>query len=60
MIDYWSQFVSSGAPQAPGQPDWPKFDASTGKVLSLQPDGNRVVTNFEQTHQCPFWAGLKG
>jgi para-nitrobenzyl esterase len=60
MIDYWTRFVTSGSPQAPGQPDWPMFDATTGKVLSLQPDGSRVVTSFEQEHQCAFWAGLKG
>jgi para-nitrobenzyl esterase len=62
MIDYWSQFVTSGSPEVSHQPDWPEFgvDPAVGKVLSLQPDGSRVVTTFEQTHQCPFWASLKG
>jgi para-nitrobenzyl esterase len=60
MVDYWTAFVTSGSPQAPGQPNWPTFDAATGKVLSLQPDGSRVVTTFEQEHQCAFWASLKG
>ena len=60
MIDYWSRFVASGSPQAPGQPDWPRFDAATGKVLSLEPDGSRVVNTFDRTHQCAFWASLKG
>jgi len=62
MIDYWSQFVTSGAPRAANQPEWPDFgtDAAAGKVLSLQPDGSRVVTTFYQEHQCPFWASLKG
>jgi para-nitrobenzyl esterase len=60
MVDYWTQFVTSGSPQAAGQPDWPRFDAATGKVLSLQPDGSRVVTTFGQEHQCAFWARVKG
>jgi para-nitrobenzyl esterase len=60
MIDYWTRFVTSGSPQAPGQPDWPMFDAATGKMLSLQPDGSRVVTTFAQEHQCAFWASVKG
>jgi para-nitrobenzyl esterase len=62
MIDYWSQFVTSGAPRAANQPEWPELgtDAAAGKVLSLQPDGSRVVTSFEQEHQCTFWAGVKG
>jgi para-nitrobenzyl esterase len=29
-----------------------------GERMSLQPDGSRVITTVEQTHQCPFWAGL--
>ena len=60
MIDYWSQFVTSGSPQAPGQPEWPQFDAATGNRMSLQPDGSRVFTTFEQEHQCAFWASVKG
>ncbi len=62
MIDYWSEFVKNGSPRAETQPDWPEFgtDPGAGKVLSLQPDGSRIVTSFEQEHQCPFWAGLKG
>jgi para-nitrobenzyl esterase len=60
MIDYWAHFVSTGSPQAPAQPDWPQFDAATKKVLSLQPDGSRVVTTFDDAHQCPFWASLRG
>jgi para-nitrobenzyl esterase len=60
MIDYWTRFVTSGSPQAPGQPDWPTFDAATGRVLSLQPDGSRVITTFGQEHQCAFWASVKG
>jgi para-nitrobenzyl esterase len=27
--------------------------------MSLQPDGSRVVTDFDQAHQCPFWATVK-
>ena len=62
MIDYWSQFVTSGAPRDANQPEWPELgtDPSAGKVLSLQPDGSRVLTTFAQEHQCPFWASLKG
>jgi para-nitrobenzyl esterase len=60
MIDYWARFVTAGSPQAQGQPEWPRFDAASKKVLSLQPDGSRVITTFEQAHQCPFWASLMG
>jgi para-nitrobenzyl esterase len=62
MIDYWAQFVATGSPNVAGQPEWPQVgtDPAAGKRMSLQPDGSRVVTNFEETHQCPFWASLKG
>ncbi|MFL6082730.1 MAG: carboxylesterase/lipase family protein [Mycobacterium sp.] len=62
MIDYWSQFVITGSPSAAGQPEWPEIgdDARAGKYLSLQPDGSRVVTTFEQEHQCAFWSSVKG
>jgi para-nitrobenzyl esterase len=61
MIAYWSRFVATGAPRVDGQPDWPELgtDAATAPRMSLQPDGSRVVTDFDQAHQCPFWATVK-
>jgi para-nitrobenzyl esterase len=55
MIDAWSQFVRDGHPGD----GWPAFDGEE-KRLSLRPDGSRVETDFDQLHQCPFWAGPKG
>ncbi len=56
MIDYWTQFVSTGSPGG----DWPQVDSvDAGERMSLQPDGNRVITTFEQAHQCQFWTSLK-
>ncbi|KWX57474.1 carboxylesterase [Mycobacterium sp. NAZ190054] len=49
MIDHWAAFVRTG------DPGWPTVDAG---VMSLQPDGSRMVEDFGQVHQCPFWAGL--
>lgn len=50
MVDYWAAFVRTG------DPGWPTVDAG---VMSLQPDGNRMVETFGEVHQCPFWAGLQ-
>lgn len=55
MIDTWTKFVSDGNP---GEV-WPAFGGD-GKRLSLRPDGSRVETDFDQIHQCPFWAGVDG
>ena len=60
MLDYWSQFVINASPHAVGQPDWPALgtDVAAQPWMSLQPDGSRVVTDFGQSHQCPFWDNL--
>ena len=58
MIDYWAQFVTNGAPRADGQPDWPDVGA-VDRVMSLQPDGSRMIADFAQMHRCQFWAGLQ-
>ena len=45
MIGYWSNFVKTGSPG----PDWPEFgNADSGERMSLQTDGNRVITTFEK------------
>jgi para-nitrobenzyl esterase len=61
MIDYWSQFVSTGAPKVAGQPDWPAVGGAAGadRWMSLRTDGSRVVTDFAAEHQCPFWATVR-
>ncbi|MCH9668264.1 MAG: carboxylesterase family protein [Actinomycetia bacterium] len=58
MIDYWAQFVTNGTPQADGQPDWPAV-GGVEPVMSLRPDGSRMIADFEQTHHCQFWDGLR-
>jgi para-nitrobenzyl esterase len=55
MIDAWTQFVRDGNP---GE-KWPAF-GDDEKRLSLRPDGSRVETDFDDAHQCAFWAGMKG
>ena len=58
MIDYWSAFVKNGTPDVAGAPEWPRLDPAHEELLSLQPDGSRVMTDFDAIHQCDFWAGL--
>jgi para-nitrobenzyl esterase len=60
MIDYWSEFVSTGAPNGDGLPEWPEVgdDPAAENRLSFMPDDVRVVDDFDRVHQCPFWAGL--
>jgi para-nitrobenzyl esterase len=62
MIGYWSQFVTKGTPEAAGQPDWPVMarPSGPGPRMLLRPDGTGVITTFAESHQCPFWAPLKG
>ncbi len=62
MISYWTHFVANGAPKAKGQPGWPAKggDPDHNFWMSLRPGGSGVITNFEEAHQCLFWASLKG
>lgn len=62
MLDYWSTFTTSGSPDAAGRPQWPALgaDVASQPWMSLQPDGSRVVTDFDEIHQCQFWASLLG
>lgn len=61
MVDFWAAFVKAGAPQAAGQPQWPAVGSGGGPdVMSLRPDGSRMVEDFAEVHQCPFWTGLQG
>jgi len=56
MIDYWSSFVATGVPDAPGQPEWPRLDPERPQRLSLQTGESTVITDFAARHQCSFWA----
>ncbi len=63
MLDYWSRFITNASPEAVGQPAWPALSADAAAAqpwMSLQPDGSRVVTTFDESHQCTFWANLTG
>ncbi|MGY4712950.1 carboxylesterase/lipase family protein [Mycolicibacterium sp. CBM1] len=62
MVAYWSEFVKNGAPDAPGEPEWPQLDTdpSGGARMSLQTGKLSITTDFGARHQCPFWASLKG
>ena len=60
MIEYWSEFVSTGVPGMDGAPVWPQVDRNpeVRPTMSFQRGGSRVVTTFAEDHQCGFWAGL--
>jgi para-nitrobenzyl esterase len=60
MMQYWGNFILTGNPNGPGLVTWPQFDASTHRLLSLKPDGNSVIDNFDTEHHCAFWAAAPG
>jgi carboxylesterase type B len=37
---------------------WPCFNPQTHQVLSLQPGGSRVITDFAADHHVEFWENL--
>ena len=56
MIGYWVEFIATGSPGS----GWPSLDGSDGERMSLQPGGNRVISDFGQIHKCAFWSGMRG
>ena len=55
MQRYWAAFARSGFPFVRGQTFWPRFDESHARVMSLEPTGNAVKTDFRSFHHCDFW-----
>ena len=62
MVAYWSQFVKTGVPDVPGEPQWPQLsaDPTAGPRMSLQTGALSITTDFSARHQCPFWGSIRG
>jgi para-nitrobenzyl esterase len=60
MIEYWTNYVKSGNPNGLGLIEWPRYDPYTHEILSLIPEGNRVISDFDEDHHCAFWATAPG
>ena len=60
MIQYWGNFIKTGNPNGSGLPEWPHYDANKLRILSLKPEGNAVIDNFDTDHHCSFWATAPG
>jgi para-nitrobenzyl esterase len=56
MERYWANFVKTGDPNGPGLVNWQPYDTAGRYFLSLTPDGNRMMDNFDAAHHCAFWA----
>jgi carboxylesterase type B len=56
MVKYWGAFVTTGRPEVPGQPLWPRY--GSGQLMSLRPGGQTQLISaatFGAEHQCSFW-----
>ncbi len=55
MVAAWGAFVRSADPSVPGAEAWPQYDVESRRVLRLEPNAVRVVTDFQERHHCDFW-----
>ncbi len=60
MIRYWARFVTTGAPHLDGQPSWPALGRiiADGPRMSLQTPEVHTFTDYDEAHQCAFWASV--
>lgn len=56
MIQYWTNFATSGDPNGRGLPRWPRFTPETPVVMELGAAGPRLDEDFEGRHKCQFWS----
>jgi para-nitrobenzyl esterase len=52
MKQDWTNLAKTGVPAA----GWPRFTATSQRMLSLIPPAPQVETNFAAQHHCAFWA----
>jgi para-nitrobenzyl esterase len=63
MIGYWSRFITTGNPNAPGLLPWPRYrrprrhgsSAGTDLMLELEPGAIHPSSGFSAFHHCDFW-----
>ncbi|MER7641809.1 carboxylesterase family protein [Streptomyces sp. NPDC126522] len=70
MITFWDRFTTTGDPNGPGTPTWPKYTVVTGELMSLKacdtaPSSDeppaacsRSTRDFAQEHDLDFWQSL--
>jgi para-nitrobenzyl esterase len=57
MVEYWTRFARTGQPSTAGMPQWPRFQPSSVRVLSLAPEPVGIhPVDLAAEHQCGFWA----
>jgi para-nitrobenzyl esterase len=58
MIHHWGAFVRTGNPNSPGLTGWPAELPGIQNVLSLRPDGDEVILDFDLAHHCELWDSI--
>lgn len=58
MVGYWTNFVRTGDPNAPGLPAWPPFEQAPGHVMEF--DADPGMTSHPQVSAVDFWMGYDG
>lgn len=57
IIHIWTTFAKSGVPPSVHGQEWPRFDAETHSVVTLDLNSSQVET-LEQLDKCRFWGTL--
>jgi para-nitrobenzyl esterase len=58
LVDYWSTFARTGAPDAPGHSDlpaWPRYSADKDNIQAIDLPGQTQVGGYGKMYDCDFW-----
>jgi para-nitrobenzyl esterase len=58
LVDYWSTFARTGAPDAPGQsnlPAWPRYSADKDNIQAIDLPGQTQVGGYGKMYDCDLW-----
>jgi para-nitrobenzyl esterase len=60
MVHAWGAFIRGSDPNTATAPEWPPYDSALRRMIHLEPNAVKTVTDFRERHHCDFWQAPPG